>query len=396
MTNGIKPRVCYFRDSFLNQFEAQYLEPLQDRFDMTAAYTRSHRYEVNGIQMPLVELPCLDYLNGLIPRSLGGFQVPNIFKYLGYDTVVFGLEKFLPGFDLLHVQEESFYSTWQVARLKDRYGFKMVTVQTLVEPYWYMHRSVIADRAAFVREKTDMFIARSYRGKLALESEGVAPGRIRVIGHGVDLERFQPGPKNEELLREWGIALDRFIILFVGRMVWPKGIFSLANAARLLLREPEMRDLNPLFLMVGDGHERPNLEEHLKTLGIRDSFLFTGKQPYRLLADIHRLADIFVLPSISTRRVFEQFGIVLIESMASGKPVIAGHSGAIDEVVGDAGLLVPPNDSWRLYEALLHLIRDDDLRKYLSECGISRVQNNFTHSIITEKIASAYEEVLAT
>jgi len=70
-----------------------------------------------------------------------------------------------------------------------------------------------------------------------------------------------------------------------------------------------------------------------------------------------------VLPGISTRYILEQFGIVLIEAMASGTPVISTHCGAIDEVVGDAGLLVQPNDYFCLYEQMKNVILDKSLLK---------------------------------
>jgi glycosyltransferase involved in cell wall biosynthesis len=119
-----------------------------------------------------------------------------------------------------------------------------------------------------------------------------------------------------------------------------------------------------------------------------------GWQPYDQLPDIHRLADIFILPSISTRYILEQFGIALIESMATGKPIISTHCGAIDEVVGDAGILVQPNDYFRLYYALLKLCLNKDLRSDLGNRGFKRVHKRFNQHKIPSEIASAYKEVL--
>jgi glycosyltransferase involved in cell wall biosynthesis len=80
----------------------------------------------------------------------------------------------------------------------------------------------------------------------------------------------------------------------------------------LLLRDESFRKLKPVFVYAGDGPERGALERRLQRLGIASSFRLIGSQPYSKLPDIHRLADIFVLPSISTRSVQEQFGIALI------------------------------------------------------------------------------------
>lgn len=389
-----KPTICYLRGSFLNPFEAQYLEPLQDEFELTAAYSRSHRFDVDSIRIPKAELGCVDYLNGWIPRAIGHRAIPNIFKFLGYEEILLGLDRFLPQFDLIHSQEETFYFSWQVAEKKRKHGYKMISVQCMLDPYWYQGHRNIAARARLVRQETDLFIARSHRAKMALIGEGVEPERVRVIGHGVDLDRFHPGEPSEALRHKLGIEPGRLVILFVGRLTWPKGVYPLVDAFNLLLQDPRVRRLDPLLLMVGDGNERVRLQERVKLLGIESSVRLVGKLPYHQIPDAHRLADIFVLPSISERYVVEQFGIVLIEAMACGKPVLAASSGAIDEVVGDAGLLVPANDSYLLYHRLLRLVEDGALRRELGERGLDRVRENFTHQKISEAIAAAYWDTL--
>ncbi|MDY7023932.1 MAG: glycosyltransferase family 4 protein [Cyanobacteriota bacterium] len=389
-----KPRVFYLRGSYLNPFEEQYLLPLQKNYDIIMAHPRSHRYNLSSMTMPREAISCLDYANGLIPRSLAGKTLPNPFKYFGYEEVLLGLDQHTKNCDIVHVPEQSFYFTWQVAQSKHKYNYKMITVQDEVNPFWYLHKPSITKRAAFVREKTDLFIARSQRARTALICEGIPPEKIRVIGHGVDVTRFTPGSRNPQLCEQLGIDRNRFIILFVGRLFWTKGIYALSDAAKLLLREPEIQKLDPLFLIAGDGDERGEFENRVKRLGVENSFKFIGWQPYNLLPEIHRLADIFVLPSISTRYILEQFGIVLIESMASGKPIISTHCGAIDEVIGNTGLLVQPNDYFQLYHALHKLCLNTDLREELGKRGLERVKERFTYKVISSAIASAYEDVL--
>jgi glycosyltransferase involved in cell wall biosynthesis len=389
-----RPKVCYLRGSFLNPFETQYLEPLQQDFDIVAAYSSSHRFDVSQISLPRVELPCLDYLNGIIPRRIAGRSVPNILKSLGYNEVLLGLDRSLAGYDLVHAQEQGFFFTWQAGKRKRRLGYKLISVQAEVNPYWYLGRRGLSRRAALVRRETDLFIARSQRAKHALICEGVDPDRVHVIGHGVNLARFRPGPRDVELCTSLGIDCDRFIILFVGHLLWSKGIFALADAAKLLLQHPAIKALDPLFLIVGAGDERARLESRLRRLGIERSFALVGRQPYDRLPALHRLADVFVLPSISTPYISEQFGIVLIESMATGKPVVSTHCGAMDEVVGDAGILVQPNDYYRLYHALRKLCLDESCRVEIGERGLARAKQRFSHEAIADAIAEAYWEAL--
>lgn len=390
-----KARVCFLRGSYLNPFETQYLELLRDRFEIVAAYPRSHRFDVSGCGVPCVPVPCVDYLNGLIPRRLGSRPIPNPLKALGFEEVLIGVERLVQDYDVVHVPEQSFYFTWQTARAKAKTGIRMVATQCEVNPYWYQHRSAIVSRARLVRQQTDLFLARSERARTALVIEGVEPERVRVIGHGVDTTRFRPGPPNAELAREFGVDPGRFVVLFVGKLVWTKGIFALADAVALMLRNPAIRRLDPVFVMVGQGPERAAFEARLRQLGVAHSFRLAGSHPYHRLPDIHRLADVFVLPSISTRYILEQFGIVLIESMATGVPVVSTHCGAIDEVVGDNGILVQPNDSLRLSEGLTRLCLDAGLREELGERGIERVRSRMSREAVADELASAYSDVLA-
>ena len=184
------------------------------------------------------------------------------------------------------------------------------------------------------------------------------------------------------------------MILLVGRTVWEKGLFSLADAAALLLRDEAFRNLKPVFVCAGEGPERAALERRLQRLGIESFFRLIGPQPYSQLPEIHRLADIFVLPSISTRSVQEQFGIALIEAMATAKPVLTTHCGAIDEVIGDAGVVVQANDYFRLAEGLRMLAFDAGLRARLGQRGLERVQRLFNRERIGEQIANTYDHVL--
>ncbi|MEJ0038314.1 MAG: glycosyltransferase [Gammaproteobacteria bacterium] len=173
-------------------------------------------------------------------------------------------------------------------------------LQDEINPFWAEGHGRTLERAAFVRENADLFIARSERARAALICEGVAPERIRVIGHGIDTARFCPDPRSPELRRRFSIEPEHVVILFAGRLVWEKGLFSLADAAALLLRQESFRGFKPLFVLAGDGPERGALARRLDRLGIGEYFRFIGSHPYARMPEIHRLADIFALPSIAT------------------------------------------------------------------------------------------------
>jgi len=372
----------------------QYLEPLKDRFSIVVAHPKSHRYDISSIPFPKIELACLDYCNGIIPRSVYRIPVPNILKVLGFEEVFFGLPDLLGNFDLLHVPEQTFFFTWQAVNYMEKFNCKVVVTQDEVNPFWYAHKPWIARRAKEVREKANFFIARTKRAEQALICEGVESSRIKIIGHGVDTNRFIPKERDIKYIHTLDIDPNSLIILFVGRLVWTKGLWALAISAAMIKADPELNGFRPIFLIVGDGPERRSFEKWLSILGVSPMFKLMGHRSYNELDKIYQLADIFTLPSISTRTVLEQFGISLIEAMATGIPVVSTHCGAIDEVIGDSGIIVQPNDGLRLYKTLKRLILDSKLRKSLGALGRNRVINKFSNKTISNQLSYVYEHIL--
>jgi glycosyltransferase involved in cell wall biosynthesis len=132
----------------------------------------------------------------------------------------------------------------------------------------------------------------------------------------------------------------------------------------------------------------------IRQLDLQHHISLIGRVAHSEIHHLHSMTDIFTLPSIAVRDWQEQFGIVLIESMSTGKPVVATLSGSIPEVVGDAGLLVQPNDHYSLYQGLKHLILDKQLKEQLGIRARNRAVEHFSQDVIASKLKSAYSTVL--
>jgi glycosyltransferase involved in cell wall biosynthesis len=194
-----------------------------------------------------------------------------------------------------------------------------------------------------------------------LSSIGAPEERIVLIPDGIDLTEFAglPARPSSSLCRT---------VLFVGRL-YPeqKGLEPLVRAfARL---PPE---LGLELRLVGEDWGGVGLVEHLALeLHVRDRITLTGPLPRAALLEEYARADLFVLPSL-----FEPFGIVLLEAMAAGLPIVATCVGGIPEVVADGvnALLCPPNDPPALAMAIERLARDSALRSRFARSGSARVQ----------------------
>lgn len=160
-------------------------------------------------------------------------------------------------------------------------------------------------------------------------------------------------------LDEQGIENREVDVLFVGRFIAGKGIFTLAHALRELAAKGELLQVR----FVGDGEDRKRLEA--QTGGINGlTATFTGNQSGNALADSFRISRILVVPSTSHP---EGQAIVIAEAMTFGLPVIVSDQAPMKETVGNAGIVVPSGDSGALAEAIQRLLRDQGLWKDLSE-----------------------------
>lgn len=373
--SGKQKKVAIVRGANLNKWEMQNYEPLSDCYDITAYTTTSGMFETEGIKSPVVQLPS---------------------KSVGLLTHMEGLEDCLSDKDLVYSADITYLFSLQAVQAKSRYGCKVVCLEWENIPFIHEEHEVARKIKESVRSGADHFIAVTHRAREALILEGVPEEIIDVIPMGIDLDTFRPRREDVKVDRSaLGIGEDEIVVLFIGRMVWEKGIYDFIHAAAKILGDTWTNQHKIRFLMVGKGPELRSLRERVMMLGIYAWTTIIEEYPYQEMYRIHNIADIFVLPSISIKNWQEQFGMVLIESMACGKPVISTLSGSIPEVVGDGGILVQPNDHVSLYEAIKKLIVDKDHRERLGRAALSRAGSHFDSREIAGRVRAVFEKVLS-
>ncbi len=190
------------------------------------------------------------------------------------------------------------------------------------------------------------------------------PGRITVITHGIDIERFRCEPRKAP-------AGGPVNVFCVARAVPEKGVGVLIEATRLLCE----RGLRGKFVVhyAGDGDELETFTREVKAGGFADAFLFVGKVEETVTHTC--AADIVVVPSMWG----DAYPLSVIEAMAAGKPLVTTDVGGIPEEVGESGnaLIVRPGDAPALADALERLIRDPELRRSLGAAARRRAEAAF-------------------
>jgi D-inositol-3-phosphate glycosyltransferase len=235
-----------------------------------------------------------------------------------------------------------------------------------------------------VAQRADRLVCASDHERRLLEDVyGADPRRISVVACGVDLGLFKP--IDREAARDALRLNGKKMVLFVGRIEPLKGVDILLAAAAQLGGESDFQ----VFIVGGDGTasaEMRRLQGLASELGVSGRVSFLGPVDHDRLPLFYNAADICVVPSY-----YESFGLVALEAMACGTPVVASSASSVPEAVGDAGLLVDPLDVDGLAAALETAITDSALRADLRTRGLARAA-----AFTWQRVARRWLEILAT
>ena len=392
----MKPKIAVVRGHYFSKEEISFYKPLTEFFDITFfSSVKGSAGTDSGICV--VELPCLDGI--LNPISFGVFRKLHglASNLAGVEPeIVFRLKDKLRGFDVVHSVDYDYLLTYNLSRLRNRLGFKLVVIHWENIPFARDRQPI----AKYFKYRTysgiDGFFAMSERAKASLILEGIDESRIFVTGYGIDTERFKLDAEAGRIWRKrYGISNDDSVILFVGRVRASKGIFELIYATRRLATDPALNGKKIKVVVAGKGPREKDVARMVRHLGLRDNVIQIGYIPHSEMHNVHNMADIFCLPSLPRKYWQEQLGLVLLEAMACGKPVVSTLSGSIPEVVGDAGMLVQPNDHLSLYEGLRDVITKPQLCAQMQITGRERVTSRFGAAAIAERLREAYQITLA-
>lgn len=201
-----------------------------------------------------------------------------------------------------------------------------------------------------------------------------------VIPFGVDLNSYRLTPRIEEKVSEIRRQFGERIVLSVGRMVYYKGFKYLIDA---------MRKVDASLVIIGDGPLKRRYVKYAERLGLDGKVFFVDPVPEEDLVAFYHSSSVFVLPSIEKT---EAFGLVQLEAMACGKPVINTYLDTAVPYVSihnETGLTVPPKDSDALKEAINYLLENEEKRYEFGENAKRRVEREFS----VETMLKAYKEL---
>jgi glycosyltransferase involved in cell wall biosynthesis len=291
------------------------------------------------------------------------------------------------GIDLLHTHSYKPNLYARLAGLPCRAGGLKIAAHyhNQYDNKWEKDGSLTLERMLSRASDALLAVSGSVREHVA-ERLAIAPERVDVILNGVEAERFA-GLDPAAARAKFGLAPGRPVAGIVGRISQQKGQEDFLRAARLLAdRFPEA-----LFLVVGSADDDKLLartQALAGELGLGDAVRFTGHVTD--MPALYAALDVLVAPSR-----WEGFGLMLVEAMAAGKPIVASAVGAIPEVLGGsgAGILVPPADPAALAQAVAPLLADPGARAAMGAAGRERA-GDFSWEASGRRLAAVYDRIL--
>ncbi len=208
--------------------------------------------------------------------------------------------------------------------------------------------------------------------------------KCHIIPLGIDVSPFESSAKmmeSADSVRKKYCKKGEKMVLFVGRLVYYKGVKYLIDAAK---------DVESKIIIVGDGPLKAELNAQASSLGIKDRIIFATNVSNEMLPAYYHACDLFVLPSCAPS---EGFGLVQLEAMSCSKPVVSTNLPTAVPWVNQhdiSGLIVPACDSNALSEAINRILSDDALRARLGMGARERVLKEFTRAVMADRYYNAY------
>ena len=358
-------------------------------------------YEMGGVTMHIkkitkylsfredIEMHLITIGNKNEKTKIGNLNIHMIKKSLPYPFSIPSLVWFLKhkiielNPDIVHAQGSFAPYSTAAALVRNKYP-TILTMHGIIAKELKFHKGINFIFILFIHKPNERYVVSKISNIIAVSLHvknvisDMTQSQICVIQNGIDFEDIHNVQPHK--------SIEYPSILFVGGLSKVKGIDTLLNAVPIIRK----KILNLCVYIAGSGPEEKKLKELVKELNIEENVNFLGYVSEIEKYSYYKSADVCVFPSI-----YEPFGIVLLEAMACGKPVVASNVGGIPFVVeeGKTGLLFESGNVEDLADKIMTILKNEELREKMGEAGRERAKE-FTWDKIAERTVEVYKEIL--
>ncbi|MEM2661460.1 MAG: glycosyltransferase family 4 protein [Nitrososphaeria archaeon] len=232
---------------------------------------------------------------------------------------------------------------------------------------------------------TDIIVTVSEYVRSYLINRGINPEKVYVVPTGIDIDKFNPDLVKSNLKKELGLSERNPLVGTVAVLRKKKGHHILLEAIPEVLKHiPET-----VFVFVGNGPQRKNIEEKIKQYGLSKSVIMLGHRDD--IPQILKSIDLFVLPTLQ-----EALGTSFLEAMAMGKPVVGSDVDGVREIIdnGVNGYLVAPNNPYLLASKIIELLKKPNLAYQMGQLGRKKVKDKYTLTHMCKSMLNLYLQKL--
>lgn len=364
----------------------EYLHQNSSEYDITAFTSDPSRFDTTPLNMPVESLPWYDGSLSMLGfdhffyRAFCRFKLPR--------AILGGMKDLVDQYDIIHTSENFNIFSAQAARscTGRETHFTFTAGENI--PF-YPHTLPTSVHKSYVNERADGATATTIQGKRALIHEGLPHSKINVIPNAVDPTTFQPASVTAA---DAGLSFDlddTFVLLFVHRLCEQKGTPYLVDAFEKFQYEVPQSSL----ILVGSNQ----LEDETTGKRIRENpdIYHLEHVPHDEIDTLYNLADVFVLPSVTMPYNEEQFGMALIEAMATGTPSVVSNVGGLPHVAQHrkTSLVVNERSVSELANAFEYLYDNEALRNQMGERSRDKSLNFFSPERTAEKLLKFYDNL---
>ncbi|MDP2945009.1 MAG: glycosyltransferase [Atribacterota bacterium] len=365
---------------------------------VTSISSLKEAYERKGHEVYIFAPRVEDYIDQ--EKNVFRYRSVNITSEVKYPLSLplsFKVKKVITEFnpDIVHIHHPFLLSSAAIMYGKKLGIPKILTLHTQYEQYAYyafpiperVTQKAIKMIISNLAYKIDCITTPSASMKELIEGYGIK-NRIEVIPNAIHLISFREDNelKKTEIKKKYKLKNDDKIILFVGRVASEKSIDKIIKALAIIKKR---RIGKEKLLIVGNGPDMDELKQLARTLKVEEDVLFAGAVSYEEIKHYYKIAYVFTIASTT-----ETFGIVTIEALASGVPVLAVKApGAVDILTDGLDGLLVDNDTEKFADALEKIIREPELREKLSQ-GALKTSEKYSIDTISERMLNLYREVI--